>query len=66
MPGFSALCALRGKLIVSINMRETLTTVMDSVALLCHTHRKLNMKRRELIKPELNPLFTRFCKEEII
>ena len=30
--GFSALCALSGKLIVSINARETLTTVMDSVA----------------------------------
>ena len=64
LPGFSAFCALSGKLIVFINTRETLTTVMDSVALLCHTHHKLNMKRRELIKPELNPLFTRFCKED--
>ena len=71
LPGLSALCALSGKLIVSINSgktpktRETLTTIMDSVALLCHTHHKLNMKRRELIKPELNPPFTRLCKEEI-
>lgn len=64
MPSFSAFCALSGKLIVFINTRETLTTVMDSIALLCHTHHKLNMKRRELIKPELNPLFTRFCKED--
>ena len=44
MPGLSALCALTRKLIVSINSskipnaRETLTTIMDSVALLCHTH----------------------------
>ena len=26
---------------------------------------KLNMKRRELIKPELNPPYTRLCKEDI-
>ena len=71
LPGLSALCALSGKLIVSINSgetpntRETLKTIMDSVALLCNTHHKLNMKRRELIKPELNPPFTRLCKEEI-
>ena len=44
LPGLSALCALTRKLIVSINSskipnaRETLTTIMDSVALLCHTH----------------------------
>ena len=71
LPGRSALCALSRKLIVSINSgetpntRETLKTIMDSVALLCNTHHKLNMKRRELIKPELNPPFTRLCKEEI-
>ena len=49
----------------SPNTREILTTIMDSVALLCNTHHKLNMKRRELIKPELNPPSTRLCKEEI-
>ena len=44
LPGLSALCALTRKLIVSINSskmpnaRETLTTIMDSVALLYHTH----------------------------
>ena len=44
LPGLSVLCALTRKLIVSINSskmpnaRETLTTIMDSVALLCHTH----------------------------
>ena len=71
LPGLSALCTLSGKLVSSIqsgntpNTRETLTVIMDSIALLCNTHHKLNMKRRELIKPELNPPYTRLCKEEI-
>ena len=30
-----------------------------------HTNWKLNMKRRELIKPDLNPPYTRLCKEDI-
>ena len=38
---------------------------MDSVARLGNTNWKLNMKRRELIKPELNPPYTRLCKEDI-
>ena len=38
---------------------------MGSIALLSNTHHKLNMKRRELIKPELNPPYTRLCKDEI-
>ena len=38
---------------------------MDSIAILSHANWKLNMKRRELIKPDLNPLYTRLCKEEI-
>lgn len=71
LPGLSALCTLSGKLVSSIqsgdtpNTRETLTVIMDRIALLCNTHHKLNMKRRELIKLELNPPYTRFCKEEI-
>ena len=71
LPNLSVLCTLSGKLVSSIqsgdtpNTRETLTVIMDSIALLCNTHHKLNMKRRELIKPELNPPNTRLCKEEI-
>ena len=38
---------------------------MDSVAMLGNTNWKLNMKQRELIKPELNPPYTRLCKEDI-
>ena len=47
------------------NTRDVLTHVMDSVAMLGNTNWKLNMKRRELIKPELNPPYTRLCKEDI-
>ena len=47
------------------NTRDVLNHVMDSVAMLGNTNWKLNMKRRELIKPELNPPYTRLCKEDI-
>ena len=47
------------------NTRNVLNHVMDSVAMLGNTNWKLNMKRRELIKPELNPPYTRVCKEDI-
>ena len=71
LPGLSALCTLSGKLVSCIQSgkmpktRETLTVIMGSIALLSNTHHKLNMKRRELIKPELNPPYTRLCKDEI-
>ena len=45
--------------------RHVLDHVMDSVAMLGNTNWKLNMKQRELIKPELNPPYTRLCKEDI-
>ena len=45
--------------------RHVLDHVMDSVAMLGNTIWKLNMKRRELIKHELNPPYTRLCKEDI-
>ena len=38
---------------------------MDSIALVANANYKLNMKRRELIKPDLNPRYTRLCKEDI-
>ena len=38
---------------------------MNSIALLANANFKLNMKRRKLIKPDLNPPFTRLCKEDI-
>ena len=36
-----------------------------ALVLVTHANWSLNMKRRELIKPDLNPPFTRLCKPEI-
>ena len=47
------------------NTRKILDHVMDSIALIANVNFKLNMKRRELIKPDLNPPYTRLCKDEI-
>ncbi|CAH3127686.1 unnamed protein product [Porites lobata] len=55
----------------TLNTRQILDHVMDSIALLANANFKLNMARRELIKPELkgaipfNPPYTRLCKDEI-
>ena len=71
LQGISALTKLAGKLVKDINdgktpdTRHVLDHVMDSVAMLGNTNWKLNMKRRELIKPELNSPYTRLCKEDI-
>ena len=47
------------------NTRKIFDHVMDSIALLGNANLKLNMKRRELIKPDPNPPYTRLCKDEI-
>ena len=71
LQGTVALTNLVGSLVTSItngdtpNTRDVLNHVMDSVALLGNANWTLNMKRRELIKPDLNPPFTRLCREEI-
>lgn len=71
MQGISALTNLAGKLVKDVtdgktpNTRDVLNHAMDSVAMLGNTNWKLNMKRRELIKPELNSPYTRLCKEDI-
>ena len=49
----------------TVDAQETLTYVMDSIALFGHANWKLNTKRREIIKPDLNPPYTRLCKKEI-
>ena len=46
-------------------MTDIMHHVMDSLVLVTHANWSLNMKRRELIKPDLNPPFTRLCKPEI-
>ena len=71
LQGLSALTNLAGKLVKDITNGRTPDTcqvldhVMDSVALLSNTNWKLNMRCRELIKPDLNSLYTRLCKEDI-
>lgn len=71
LQGLSALTNLAGKLVKDTTNSKTpdtcqvLNQVMDSVALLGNTNWKLNMKRREHIKPYLNPPYIRLCKEDI-
>ena len=47
------------------NIMEIMHHVMESLVLVSHANWSLNMKRRELIKPDLNDSFTRLCKPEI-
>ena len=69
--GLSSLSILEDQLVKDLqtgkptNVRQVLDQVMDSIALVANANYKLNMKRRELIKPDLNPPFTRLCKEDI-
>ena len=71
LPGLTVLRTLSGTFVCSIqsgytpNTGDTLTIIMDSIALLCNGNNKLNMKRRELTKPELNLSYIRLVKEEI-
>ena len=69
--GISSLPLLADKLAKDVqnkqtpNMTDIMHHVMDSLVLVTHANLSLNMKRRELIKPDLNPPFTRLCKPEI-
>ena len=70
--GLSSLSILGDQLVKDLqtgklaNARQVLDQVMDSIALVANANYKLNMKRRELIKPDLNPPHnTRLCKEGI-
>ena len=71
LQGLSALSILGDQLVKDLhagttpNTRKILDHVMDGIALVANANFKLNMKRRELIKPELNPPYTRLCKDEI-
>ena len=44
---------------------KVLNHVMDSVALLINTNRRINVRRQELLKPDLNFPYTPLCKEDI-
>ena len=71
LQGLSALPNLAGKLVKDVtdgktpDTRQVLDHVMDSGALLSNTNCKLNMRRRKLMEPHLNPPYTRLFKEDI-
>ena len=46
----------------STTVRQVLEQVMDSIVLVANAKYKLNMKRRELIMPDLNPLIHGYAK----
>lgn len=58
---------LGDQLVSNLQTGKTTNTrqVMDSIALVANANHKLNMKRRELIKPDLNPPDTKLCKKDI-
>ena len=68
--GLSALAILSDCIVKDVqsskttNTREVLTQVMDAIAILGNANWRLNMKRREIIKPELNPPYTRLCVQD--
>ena len=69
--GLSSLALLADKLAkdaqtnTRISAKDVLQHVMDSLVLISQANWSLNMKTRELIKPDLESLFTRLCKPEI-
>ena len=69
--GISSIALLADKLAKDVqnkqtpNMTDIMHHVMDSLVLVTHANWSLNMKRRELIKPDLNLPFTRLCKPDI-
>ncbi len=65
--GLSALTILADQLLKDIQNSKTTDTaaVFDGIALVGSANWNITMKRRELIKPDLSPPYTRLCKENI-
>lgn len=69
--GLSQLAILADRLLKDIQSAKILkagkplTHVIDSIALVAHADWTLKIKRRELIKRNINPPYTRLYKEEI-
>ena len=65
--GLSSLVLLADKLAkdaqtnTTISAKDVLQHFMDSLVLISQANWSLNMKRRELIKPDLESPFTRLC-----
>ena len=68
LQGLSSLSILGDQLVKDLqtgkptNVRQVLDQVMDSIALVAKANYKLNMKCREPIKPDLNPLIQGYAK----
>ena len=71
MQGLSTLTILADRLLEDVknskntNIRDILQQLMDGIVLLGNANWNLIMKRREFIKCDLNPPYTRLCKEDI-
>jgi hypothetical protein len=71
MQGLSTLTILADRLLKDVknskntNIRDVLQQLMDGIVLLGNANWNLIMKRREFIKSDLNPPYTRLCKEDI-
>ena len=52
------------QLVKDLHTGTTLDHVMDSIYILANATFELIMKRKELIEPNLNPPYTRLCKDE--
>jgi hypothetical protein len=67
MQGLSALSILANRLLKDVknskntNIRDILQQLMDSIVLLGNANWNLIMKRREFIKCDFNPPYTRLC-----
>ena len=70
MQGLSTLTILADRLLKDVknrkntNIRDVLQQLMDGIVLLGNANWNLIMKRREFIKSDLNPPYTRLCKED--
>ena len=68
--GLSALALLSDRLVKDVqsfkttNRREVLNQVMDAIAILGNANWRLNMKRREIVKPEITRLTQGFVKRK--
>ena len=71
LQGLSALVILADCLVKNIqqskttNVRETVDQVMDCIAIFHNANWNLNMRRRDVIKPDVHSPYTRLCKEDI-
>ena len=47
------------------DQKTLITKLLDSVAIISHSNHELNLRRRELIKPDLNRQFASLCSSQV-